>query len=501
MQLNNFNGGLNLKLAPHLIAKEEGVIYSNIDNAPMSLSPINQDTNISVAGGNSIVYFNNMWIANSQVRDYVEFQNKLYYSNGIDRPQKSSNGTTWYNVGIDKPSTQITTISVATPGNLTGTYQWCYTYYNSVDGTESMPNTFSPEVVITAGKATFDVVASTDQQVTNIRLYRLGGNLLYMTMVVELTNTNQTYLDNIADIDVTSTSLSSENNGVPQSGLQFLSEFNTMIFGAKGAILYFTDIAYPNYWGPFNFIEFEADITAIGVTVNGLLVFTASRTYTITGTEPGGLTRYLLSSYQGCKSHRSIQFLNGGCLFVSNDGVCVSDGAQIKVISNLKFNKLELNVIDSAIYNDEYYLMLDTSTFIVDFKSGNPIFKNIDIIGQCIYYSHTLDNLYYSKSNAIYSCFTSSSKRSLHYKSGKISEGSLTNRKNYNNVYIYATGAMQCKIYIDSVLLHTYSLVAGVNDITVPLNSRYGYYMELEFTGTNEILEVEYKVEGRQNGR
>lgn len=501
MQLNNFSMGINLRLAPHLIRPEEGTTYINIDNTSLSLSPLNQDTNINLTGGNSIAYFKGSWITSTQVRDYVEFQNKLYYTNGIDRPQKSTNGTTWYNLGIDKPLAKISTISVATPGNLNGTYQWCYTYYNSTDGTESMPNEFSAEVVVTSGKATVTLVASTDPQVNKIRLYRIGGNLLYMTMVVELNNTNQTYEDNIADINVTSISLSSENNGVPQTGLQFLTEFNTMMFGAKGSILYFTDIAFPNYWGPFNFIEFEADIAAIGTTVNGLLVFTKSRTYTITGNTPGGLTKYLLSSYQGCKTNRSVQSLSGGCIFVSNDGICITDGTQITILSNLKFNKLNLDIIDSAIYDDEYYAILSDKTIIVDFKSGQPIFKYIDIIGQSIYYSHDLDNLYYSKTNAIYSCFTSNTKRSLQYKSGKISEGSLTNRKNYNNMYIYATGIMQCKVYIDSVLLNTYTLVSGVNDITVPVASRYGYYMELEFSGNNEILEVEYKVEGRQNGK
>ena len=501
MQLNQFNGGLNLKLSPHLIEQNEGTIYSNIDTATGSLSPMPLDTNTNIIGGNTIVYFKNSWIVTSDYRDYVEFQNRLYYSNGVSIPRKSSDGITWYNLGIAKPTGKISTISISTPGNLTGTYQWCYTYYNSSDGSESMPNEYSPELTITAGKAALDLVASSDPQVTNIRLYRIGGNILYMTMVVELNNVTQTYTDNIADLDIEGTALASENYGQAPEGLKYLTEFNTMLFGCKGAILYFTDIAYPNAWGPFNFIEFESDLTGIGATVNGLLIFTKSRTYVITGNEPAGLYKYLLSSYQGCKSHRSIQFINGGCLFVSNDGICVTDGTNIKVLSTAKLPKLNLDVIDSAIFDDEYYLLLSDKVIAIDFKYNQPIFRNIDITGQCLYYSHDLDNLYYSKNSLIYSAFTSNNKRTLHYKSGRVSEGSLTNRKNYNNIYIYASGTMTAKLYVDNVLVNTYTLVLGVNDITIPLAYRYGYYIEFEFIGSNEIYEIEFKVEGRQNGR
>lgn len=497
MQLNHFQGGLNTRISPNLISQNEGVKYTNIDNSKISLVPLKEDLNTLLTGGNSIIYFNDTWIVSSEVRDYVEFQDKLYYSNGVTRPQKSSDGTTWYGLGIDAPSNKISTIGVSTPGNLTGTYQWCYTYYNSVDGTESGPNEFSPEIVISSGKATFDLVASTDPQVDRIRLYRLGGNLLYMTMVIELANSSVTYEDNISDINVTSISLSTENTGPSPEGLLYLTEFNAMLFGAVGPTLYFTEIAYPNDWGKLNFIELEADITGIGSTVNGLLIFTKSRTYVITGNSTSTLTKYLLSSYQGCTYHKSIQSVRGGCIFTSNDGICIADGTNIEVVSTNKLGKVSYNVIDSAVYDEEYYLVTTTKTIVCDFRHGSISFKELDIIGQTMYYSHLLDSLYYSKDNKIYKVFGDESNRTMVYKTGYLSEGSLTNRKTYNNIYIYSTGDMQVEIFIDGISLGIQDLVSGVNDITTSVSKRYGYYMELEITGSNSVLEIEYKVENK----
>jgi len=500
MLINKWDKGLSQVIESSLIDTAFGTSYNNIDNKTISLAPLKQDKELATVVDKYIYKFKEVWLSFNTYRSYVEFQNRLYYTDGINKPKKTSDGVTWYNIGIEKPIAQISTISVATPGNLTGTYQWCYTYYNINDGTESQPNEFSPEVTITAGKATFDLVASTDPQVTNIRLYRLGGNLVNMVKVIELTNTSVTYTDNIADIDVSGEALASETYKPPEVTLTNLTEHNTMLFGSVGPILYYTDIASPNYWSPFNFIELDATITGLGTTVNGLLVFTSNKTYIITGTTPSSFSRYVLSTSQGCKSAKSIQSIQTLLAWVSNDGICASNGSSIEVVSQNYLGKVNLDIKSSAIYDNEYYLALADKTIIVDYRE-TPIFKTIDIVTESLFYSINEDKLYYSKAGKLNEVYGNTSNRSLLFRSGKITEGSITNRKNYSNLYIYTTGTMEFKLYLNGILRHTYILNDGFNDIDIPSQYRYSYYMEYEITGINKVLEIEYKVEGRQNGK
>jgi hypothetical protein len=73
--------------------------------------------------------------------------------------------------------------------------------------------------------------------------------------------------------------------------------------------------------------------------------------------------------------------------------------------------------------------------------------------------------------------------------------------KNYKVFYIYVIGTIQFKLYIDDTLAITKHLVDGLNEVKPPQELRYGYSVQLEFYGTGEVIEVEYKAEGRQNGR
>ncbi len=499
MQITQFYKGLNTRTEPHLIASEEGVIYKNIDNQTLALKPLKQDEDQAISVANSLYYFNSQWLSSTEDRDYVEFQTNLYYSNGISQPQKTSDGTTFFNLGIVKPAAAPTTVLGGT-GNLTGTYQYAYTYYNVNDGTESQPSEYSADLVTASETVDVTVVASTDPQVTNIRLYRIGGNLVSAVLVVELTNTSQTYNDNIADIDVIGTALASANYKEAPSGLSFLTEFNTMLFGALDSKLRYSDIAFVNYWSDFNFIDFDEPITGLGPTANGLIVFTANKTFIVTGNSPDTLSKYLVSARQGCKLHKSIQYVKNTLVWVSNDGICATTGGEIQVVTQGKLGKVNLQPIDSAIYDNEYYLQLSDRVLVSDFRYDSLYFKDLDIVSTSLHYASTLDALYYSFSSSLYEVYGATTDRTIHFKSGWLTEGVLSNRKNYNNLYCYSTGTIQLMIYIDSILVQTIDLVEGFNDVLIPTDSRYGYYLEYEVIGTGTFLELEFTVEGRQDG-
>jgi hypothetical protein len=497
-QINQWDGGLSTRLNPTLININEGIVYSNIDSSAGTLKPLREDIYTNQIEKPYLYYFNN-WIYSNNYRNYIEFQERLYYSDGISIPQKTTDGNTWYNLGIAQPTlAPITTINGS--GVHTGTLQYCYTYYNSNDGSESAPSLYSAELVVATNKVDITLVASVDTQVTGIKLYRLGASLTSMFLVTTLPNLSQTYSDNIADIDIEGFPLQTANSGQAKVGLKYLTESNAMLFGAIGDKLYFSEIANVNSWGPFNFLDFSEPITGIGAIQNGLVVFSFNRAYIVVGNSPTTFSKYLVSGNQGCVNHNTIRFINNTLVWLSNDGVCASNGGDVQVITKDKLGLAPLGEPrDSIVYNEVYYLSLQSYTLALDFKQ-NLLFRTLSIMPSN-FHIHT-DKLYYSLEGPIYILEQDMSKyKTIIYKSGNIGEGSLTNLKKYNSFYTNSLGSLILRIFIDGKQVFAGIIEEGFNEILVPIIAQLGYYMSYGIEGTGELLELEYKAEGRQNGR
>jgi len=510
-QLDSFNGGLNTRVAPHLIGKSEAQIYTNVDSTSGSLKPLKDSTNENVTIGKYFINFKNTWVSSPTYKDYIKFQERLYYTDNVGKPQKSTDGITWYNLGIDKPMV-TPTISLDGSGVLTGTYRYCYTYYNSSDGTESQPSTYSSEVISNLNSIKVAYTASTDVQVDTIRIYRLGGNLTKMTLVVEVTNSTSNYVDNLGDLNVNGFILDSFNYAPAPTGLKYLTESNAMFFGVVGSTLYYSDVAYVNYWSAFNFITFNDTLTGLGAVGNGLLVFTESMTYIVSGTSPKTLSRYLLSTNQGCVAHKSIAFAKNTLVWISQEGICASSGGLIKVVSREKLGKLNItNVIDAEVCDGIYYVAYNDKILCYDTRfaaisalttqASGEVFRYIEqkVDSFCnLLYN---DTLYYSLNGNLYSLLTSTNSLSFVYKSPKLSDGQISNLKNYKTFYVRCIGNLVINIYINSKLVATRTIDETTSEMLVPSEDRLGYYIEFEITGSGELLELQYIVEGRQNGR
>lgn len=498
-QINKWDGGLSIRVNPSLININEGIIYKNIDSSIGTLKPLKADIGGSIIDAPYIYNFNG-WIYSIEQRSYVKFQERLYYSNGISRPQKTTNGITWQNLGISSPILAPVVGINASPGIHTGTLQYCYTYYNSLDGTESAPSLYSTELIVSLNQLDITLVASLDAQVTNIKLYRLGASLTSMFLVTTLLNTNQVYTDNIADINIAGFPLTTINTGIAPIGLNYLTEANAMFFGAIGDKLYFSEIANVNSWGPFNFIDFPNTITGLGSIQNGIIVFTFNEAYIVVGNSPTTLSKYLVSGNQGCINHNTIKFINSTLLWLSNDGICASNGGDVQIITKDKLGIKALGIPkDSAVHNEVYYLSLDSYTLCLDFKQG-LVFRTLNTSYTSIHVAED-DKLYYSIGNTFWTSMADTIYKSLFYRSGNIGEGSLTNLKKYSTFYVNSTGNLIIRIYIDETLVTSQELLGGFEEVLIPIGTTLGYYMAYEIEGTGELLELEYKTEGRQNGR
>ena len=222
------------------------------------------------------------------------------------------------------------------------------------------------------------------------------------------------------------------------------------------------------------------------------------KTYIVTGTSPDVLSKYILDSSQGCLEHKTIGYFTNTLVWLSSDGICVSAGSTVEVASRTKLGKLSLTPKAAIVYDDQYFLSHSEGTLCLDVRF-NTEFKNYTISPEGW---HTYnDTLYYSADTKLWSLGTSTEVLPLVYKGPKYSEGSLSEVKNYKSVYTYSTGGISLKVITDKGTLITKTLDEGYTEIKVPQQFRLGYWMQFEVSGTGTLYELEYIIEGRQNGR
>lgn len=384
-------------------------------------------------------------------------------------------------------------------GPLSGTYTYVYTYYNSSIGVESAPSPVSLEAEVGAGKIQLTGMrVSGDPQVDTKIIYRVGGQLTKFTEVARIANTESTYLDKIKDVDLTGNILESTNYFAPPAGLKYLTEAYAMLFGAVGTKLYYTPIGLPNAWPGDYFIECVEIITGIGIAANGLFVFTKTGTIIVSGTGPTSLAKSPLSKTQGCISHYSIVSQDGVVYWASTDGICASSGGRPQVITRPKLGKARLKPIQAITIDEVYYLLQDGGDVLaVDFRYS-PLVKyfKLDIDNILV----ASDVLYGWKNGAIRELFAGSSFLEYEYLSPKLSDGKVSEKKTYKKVYIYSRGAIELYIYIEDVLVQQVNLDGqDTHSIQVPQQYQRGCFIQFKVTGTGEVLEIDYTVEGRKD--
>ena len=493
MKIATFEGGQSSRLSPNLIQPNEAVKYVNVDNTRGILEPV-KGKKVVQEGRRSIYKFQGQWISHTEVRDYVEWQSKLYWTSPSGA--KKYNGTDTHKLGLSAYTRPLQVEAVNGTGGDSledGTFQYVMTYYNENDGTESPPNEPSVEVTTVAGyvKVKLDF-ASSDPQTTHMRLYRVGGDKTVFSLVAELVNEAQTYEDRTTSVNIPGEVLDSQAHYPPVEGLQYLTEAYGCFFGAKGATLHVSEIGNPNYW-PYQ-IEFPKTVTGIGAVQNGVLVFTQYETYILTGTEPSNFVKYLLSGDQGCISHKSVQFIKNTLVWLSTDGICTSTGGDLQILSKHKLGKISLTPIASAVYDEVYYLFHTEGITALDLRF-QPIFKSFSdssVQGAGVFD----DILYVSDGTYIYEMFQGDTKESLEWLSPVITEGAYILHKSYSEVYAIYEGQLTLEVYITDKIVATHQLNStGVAkaELGIPTQDNRGYSIQFRVTGTGTLYELDYK--------
>lgn len=151
MLLNDFSGGLNIRVAPSLLQPTESQVYTNIDNAAGSIRPIKGSV-LHTASVNKYFawyYAASEFIFSATAKTTVEYKDVLYSTNPGSYPTKYD-GTDTYRLGIVKPSTPLT---------VTRLYEKGYTELTTGD----LPlGTHQYILVNTVAGASGDIVTKTD---------------------------------------------------------------------------------------------------------------------------------------------------------------------------------------------------------------------------------------------------------------------------------------------------------------------------------------------------
>lgn len=295
----------------------------------------------------------------SQVRDL------LIYSNGSDRPVRYD-GSDAKTLGVDAPG-PAPNLSTVASGSLTGTFEYAYTYVDSVTGSES---SVSPsESVSPSGEdVTVSVTLPSQDRVDTIRIYRTvdGGSTLLRLAEMDA---NQSEFTDDGSAPLLSLSAPT-NHGVP-SEFEYTAHLKGYTFGVSGTTLYWSKALDEDAWPSVNSttVPFEGGDSATGMVAfqDTLLIFGHNNVLLLAGS--GGSWSISRADVNlGLTNARAVAQVGGSLVFLSHDGIRTFPGFKSFAPKiNRTLSQLDLSDATMAYVPQErsVWLSVDGRTFVV----------------------------------------------------------------------------------------------------------------------------------------
>lgn len=337
-ELMDFTGGVATAVAPHLLPTNEALLAINTDLRSGVLMSLPEAYPLQVLDGRYFYLFNGKVYSYNNLRSNVLWDGKWYWADGTDSKKVMSDGTV-KDLGLAAPTARPTISAGAGTLPHTGTFNYTYTYYDSITGTESAPVELSNSLTVTNK----DIVVTGFQVVpplgaTNIRLYRVGGYLSKFTLVDTLAVNTTTYTDTLDVSKIDGRLLQTLRTSVPPTDVNYIVEFNGRIYGASGNKVYFSALGNPDAWYVDDYYLVNSTITGLGTTGAGLVVFTAYTTNVLRGSGPENFFMKEISASVGCVGHHSIAQYQDSIMWLSADAFVMTDGF---VLNDLTSNKIK----------------------------------------------------------------------------------------------------------------------------------------------------------------
>lgn len=278
--------------------------------------------------------------------DFVISNDTLYMGNSTEMRKYSGTGSTTQKWGITRPAAILT---VGTSGTGVSAFAgWYYrtTYCNSTTAHESSASDLSPCTGITSNKTnTIALVASTDTQVDQIRLYRTtDGGSTDPTLMQEVTgspfaNTTQTVSESTADTALSTRTAPTTTSNDPPTNSSKLIAYGGRIFSAVNATSYFSgDEELPANGVPEecwpsgldgNNHSWPQEVTSQRPVANGVAVFTRTKIWQISGTQRDNFIYSGLLDRRGAVSHNATTALGNSVGWLDTASQVFLDGQEI----------------------------------------------------------------------------------------------------------------------------------------------------------------------------
>lgn len=455
MKIQDFTGGLATRMRPQFLNVNQGREYNNIDSTKGTLVGDKGSLPTELSLDQYMFYFEeeDVWLSEPAPTAFLEYQGSVYAATGGEAKRYKSGNE--FKLGIEAPATNDwsgNTASSPTSG-LDGTYTYVLTYYDAVSGIESGPTKPTEEFVVgPTGEVGFiDLPVSTDPQVTDKRLYRVGGTGTAYTLVATIPNGTVVYTDTAADVDIGPGALDTVGFAPAPNGLTFIAEYNGMLFGTLGTRLYFTPVGLPGSWSELNFLVYARTLIGAAKVPNGLVVLTDSEAYLVTGQNSDNLRSRLIDSEQGCVAWESIRSFGNAAVWASRYGICASSGGEATVLSLDPLGELQLAPRSSAVLNRVYYVLDSSGTvYAMDSRFG-LVFKTYELGVSSL--ATKLNALYGWNPDSVVQLLASEETRlPWRYQSPRFVEGSSSELKAYKKIYMQYVGNVNIAI---SILGHT----------------------------------------------
>ena len=339
-------GNSAINEVPNFISVQAGARY-----AFCSTSIFKDESSIasSLASGNdqySVIQYN-------QFNDTSEM---MYAVNGAVR--KRIDGTSVFEWGIEPP-TDAATLGVGTGSGLTGSYKVRYTYVRKVGTTivsESNPSPESSAQAMSDQALRVTFTASSDAQVTHVRVYRTlaNGEIHFVDQDVAIGSTT---VDTTTS-DINLGTLVATNHDRPPSGADITVGplFGGFVFVAKDNLLHFSLAKQPEYFPAENVLEIaepQDPITAMTIHEGQLFIATARKLFVLQGTVSTSFAAVPIESKTGTPNLLSLVGVVGTGLFhLGPDGIYLLSGGVDRKITQTNFEPLFSERVDEKV--DEF---------------------------------------------------------------------------------------------------------------------------------------------------
>jgi len=278
--------------------------------------------------------------------DFVVSNNTCYFGNGTD--MKKFDSSTVTNWGIVAPVAGPTITLVAGSNNVYTSWCYTYTYYNINTTAESSPSPISAcSGVFTANSVNLGVIASTDPQVTNIRVYRTpDGGAQDPALMQEITgspfpNTTGTINDATLDINLSILTAPEFFRNNPPTPCKGLIAYAGRIWGFKNNTVYYSGFeeisnGVPEESWPGgltgNFYPFATEVFALAPLIDGISVYEAAKVNKVEGDTLDTFRRYTLLEKRGTRSRTAVTALGGSVVWLDTSStIWLSDVGEIGI--------------------------------------------------------------------------------------------------------------------------------------------------------------------------